>query len=636
MTQRFDLARRDAGQRRALCILRPAAAALAVVAGIWLAWSGPGAGAGGKTGPPLLPGQCALQGPGGSIKDLGALVGTFFQYTAPPGVDAVTGAVVRQANPNFYLDMQNDSTSAVTDPTITISSGYTPSVFDGSLPTSTLPSSCSLPTLPTGDGMDLPWSFLTAYGVQDPYTLGYDSSRTVTPDWVPVGGGDVRVQFAVTPTDPRFADGAAITVDLPEVSSYPGSAVRLVSLTAPSNLDQGETVTLSTTGWNLQGALLTKTYVFTATLWVAGPSDVASTGDAFITVFSNVATTPTGCLGACRPAGCLGACPTAGPSVTIPIPLLDGPVPGSGAITFSVAETDHTWTVGQQLSDGVNYGTLPQVSCTPGRIVGLPPGLGSGVTGAVRGNVTVGAGGSYYLDGGTVQGNVTVDRGATFVATGGSVDGNLTVATGASVVADEALVRGNVTSSGAAVSMAASTLDGNLTVARGELLADGNSIGGNLTATGAGWLALCGGSVGGNLTLSGTTVAPPAALSSSTPPSNFVCSASVAGNLDITGSTAAAPFEVGGGADCGNGLRVGGNLVVTANAAPVTVGGAPSSTNATRSDVVRGNITVTANTGGGTLTADDAGGNISLSGNHPGIVGSGNVAGGLDTGNRTA
>lgn len=332
--------------------LRPAACALIVAACMCLSWSAGGAGASSTSGQ-VPPAVCALEPPGGPVSDLAALVGTSFRYTVPSGVDAVTGDVTHEGSPHFYPHVQNASSSAVTDPTITFASGYSPSVFDGGLPTTTLPSSCSLPTLPAGEGMGISPPTLTAYAVQDPYTLGFNSSRTVTPDSVPAGGGNVQVQIAVTPTSPRFAHGAAITVALPETSW--GVGVSVVALTGPANLNQGETLSTSASpaGWNLQGALLTKTYTFMATLAVAAPSDAINAGFASVTVFSNVGTTPTGCSGACS---------TPGPSVTIPIPMLDGPVPGSGSVTFSVAQTNHSWSVGQQLSEYATYGALPQAT----------------------------------------------------------------------------------------------------------------------------------------------------------------------------------------------------------------------------------------------------------------------------------
>jgi hypothetical protein len=51
---------------------------------------------------------------------------------------------------------------------------------------------------------------------------------------------------------------------------------------------------------------------------------------------------------------------SAGPSVTITDLTLDGSIPGSGAVTFSISETDHFWESTQQPTHLVLYeGTIP-------------------------------------------------------------------------------------------------------------------------------------------------------------------------------------------------------------------------------------------------------------------------------------
>jgi hypothetical protein len=48
-------------------------------------------------------------------------------------------------------------------------------------------------------------------------------------------------------------------------------------------------------------------------------------------------------------------CGVTGPSVSVPEPLLDGSQPSSGAITFSIDQTDRTWMVFPQTQYDASY-----------------------------------------------------------------------------------------------------------------------------------------------------------------------------------------------------------------------------------------------------------------------------------------
>jgi len=322
-------------------------AGLAVFA-VVVAAMGTATGARADTVPPA---QCVTTSSGGLIPDLGAAVGSGFEYSVPEGVNSVSGSAVLQGNPTWDLALLNESTTTVTNPTITIAGGVDPAVFDGGLPTPTLPSSCGLPSLAPGDAMGMEPG-LVAYGLQQSYHLGFDSSRTVTPDWVPAGGGNVTVQLSITMTDPAIvAEEHVLTVDALQTNGPEGppQGISVVSTTDPANLNQGETIISPSPGsssWQLSGMQLNKTYVFTAVLHVDGPNFMAPVGTSDAQITTDVAKTPTGCSGACTGPG---------PSVSIPVPGLDGSTPGSGQITFSVDQTNHAWTHGQQLSFGVAY-----------------------------------------------------------------------------------------------------------------------------------------------------------------------------------------------------------------------------------------------------------------------------------------
>ena len=326
---------------------------------------------------PDSPTRCGLQPASlGRSADLVGFVGTNHQYQVPAGVNSVSGGSAVHGYPAWFpVAMDNFSSSAVSDPTITISGGVDPSVFDGTLPSPGLPSSCSQPGLSPGQELQLlpgsgpspgqGSSFLTARGEQESFALGFDSTRSVTPSAVPVGGGDVTVQFAVTITDPRFAGGTngAPTIGV-NFQPNPGTAA-ILALHDPGNLDAGETVQdNSFNTWVLQNAQLDKTYVFTAVVQVANPLNGSWTGQAGPWTW-----VPNAQITVTEPG--TDTC-TAGPSVRVAEPDLDGSASGSGAITLSVADGSHTWCVGRQASWIADYpgGLFPDVSAQVNAAIG--------------------------------------------------------------------------------------------------------------------------------------------------------------------------------------------------------------------------------------------------------------------------
>ncbi len=195
-------------------------------------------------------------------------------------------------------------------------------------------------------------------------------------------------------------------------------------------------------------------------------------------------------------------------------------------------------------------------------------------------------------------------------------------------------------------------LSGNVQVGQGGTLNDeGAAIAGNLQATNAKWISvLGGGTIGGNLQVQGLSGAPAWG-------DNALCATTVKGNVIVQGSAAAAPVDIGNLGACAGlaPLKVGGNVQVQSDAAPVTVGGntivgnlqvqgdsakVTVSANTVQGNLqvlsnsaqvtviannAKGNIQVTSNTvGGGTLTGNVAGGSCQLQSNSPKIVGSGN------------
>ena len=267
------------------------------------------------------PSQCTIHyGPTGNNPGLGANIFSILKYDVPAGVSSVSGGATVPMYPTWNILFSNNSAATVTDPTITISSGLNPSVFNGQLPTPTLPSSCSQPSLdPTGT-MNLGFA---APGSVQGGSLGYDSSAVAIPNVVPAAGGEVTERFTVTLTDPRFAGGNIFL-------STGNGDVSPLSQTIPQNLNQGENVSIDGNEWNLSNAQLDKPYVFTALVEVgtagAAPAPYVFSPTGFIQV---------GSAETCAPCGVQST----GSSVTVPDASLDG------EFDLSVNQGAQLWTV---------------------------------------------------------------------------------------------------------------------------------------------------------------------------------------------------------------------------------------------------------------------------------------------------
>lgn len=285
------------------------------------------------------PSQCTIHyGPTGGNPGLGANIFSFLKYDVPAGVSTVSGSATVPLYPRWNILFTNNSSATVTDPTITISSGLDPSVFNGQLPTPTLPSSCSQPSLdPTGT-MNLGFA---APGSVHGGSLGFDSSAIAIPSVVPAAGGEVTEQFTVTVTDPGLA-GSNVFI------STGNGDVSVISQTVPQNLDQGESVSADGNEWNLSNAQLDKPYVFTALVQTSPDPDPAPYVFA-ANGFIQVAT--------CAHCGSSSS----GSSVTIPDANLDG------AFNLSVDQGSQRWTVFHEQAFEVTYpDTHTPLSCKNG------------------------------------------------------------------------------------------------------------------------------------------------------------------------------------------------------------------------------------------------------------------------------
>ena len=305
---------------------------------------------------PVPPARCQLFAAGGTppTPQMNVNWVSRFHYVVPAGQESVAGSASVSGHPGWAPFIDNDTGTSVTNPTVTLSSGLDPSVFDGQLPTAGFPSSCSLPSLANGQEMQI-FPGLEAPGVHISSNLGYDSSRSVTPSEVPVGGGDVTATFSVTLTDARFAAGGYVFLGVQN-----GGPVTITQMLPPTNLGDGESVSVSGNQFNLANAQLGKTYLFTAKLHVSNPPFDGQVEGPW--TFEPGASIFGSSVGG---GGCV-ICGVAGPSVTITDPSLDGATPGSGSVTFSIGESDRTWFVNRSTQYVTSYqqGLFPDLVAT--------------------------------------------------------------------------------------------------------------------------------------------------------------------------------------------------------------------------------------------------------------------------------
>jgi IPT/TIG domain-containing protein len=303
--------------------------------------------------PLAIPGPASAQ-----TSDLQGLEVAAENVFIPTTVGSVSAGTVQAGFRTWYSFLWNRSQTTVTNATISVMSGYAPSLFDNvsSFPYSSTDPSPLPPDQPYAAGNLWPKYTLPQNMIHVNYSLGFDSSRTVSPAVIPVGGTQQTLTIKVTPADSRYLTTANgfVAFNIIFRSNVPG--VTVVSTTNPGNLDQGEQLYTppNTPGlfqWQLVMPQLNKTYTFAAVLNVPNATGAPFTylpevqigGERQTTVADNVS----------------------GPAVTVTDPTLDGATAGSGAVTFSVAETSHTWTSTHSDTWGMFYqGTEPAASVT--------------------------------------------------------------------------------------------------------------------------------------------------------------------------------------------------------------------------------------------------------------------------------
>jgi hypothetical protein len=286
--------------------------------------------------------------------NLGALEVADYVTIVPQDVISMQAATLQKGFMDWLSMITNYSQTPVTNATASVTSGYDPSFFRW--PVASFPFTESVDSI-AGGGSQIMGKLLHESSTFPPvyYSLGYDSTKTVSPIMIPVGGTQQTVTITVTPVDSRYAsEGDSFVVTIKSNIS----GVTVVSTTDPTNLDQGQQVNDVVPGddpnyglfqWHLDSFFpfqLNKQYTFTAVLNVPNQSGAPVEFLPEVRIDGIVSTL------VCE------AC--AGPTTVVPDATLDGPVPGIGAVTFSVAETNYTWSSQHSDTYGIIYdGTSP-------------------------------------------------------------------------------------------------------------------------------------------------------------------------------------------------------------------------------------------------------------------------------------
>jgi hypothetical protein len=294
--------------------------------------------------PLAIPGPASAQQP---ITDLAALEVAADSVNLPATATSIQATTIQNGFRLWYSFIGNSSQATVTDPTVSITSGWDHSLFDSvtSFPVTGTTSSL-------GPGQSWPGPSLNPASEQNPgalsakYTLGYDSTRTVNRPVIPPRGAKQTVTITLTPQDARYGPAPNPDVSFNIIIYSPLPGVTVASTTNPDNL-QIVASSAGTFQWRLGAPILGKTYTVTATLNVPNPF-----GRPFVY-------RPVVQIGGERQTTVCASC--AGSTVTVNDPTLDGNVLGSGAMTFSVAETSHTWQSRHSDTFAVVYDGTAQV-----------------------------------------------------------------------------------------------------------------------------------------------------------------------------------------------------------------------------------------------------------------------------------
>ena len=265
----------------------------------------------------LVAGPDAEAGPIGSLN---VQDGHVLIAEVGPGVDAVPASQTLNGVWSWFFVI-DDLSVPVTNPTVTVDSGYPVSAFPGGLAGATsFPVSLSQAGLIPGESFFPNANFVSNIPVT--MSPGFDSSRSVSPRTIPVGGGHQQLTITITPRTTLGGYKVAI------YNSVPGVSVSQVS--GPVN-------------WNDLQAGTTYTIVYD--LAVPNPFGVPFSYEPNVHVNGGVSSTRDCCIG-----------PTN--AISFPDPTLDGGTPGRGHVTYSVEQTVDSWSIDNATFLEVSYGGL--------------------------------------------------------------------------------------------------------------------------------------------------------------------------------------------------------------------------------------------------------------------------------------
>ena len=536
--------------------------------------------------PLAIPGPASAQQPVDT--DLTALEVINDNASLPADATSAQAGTTQSGTKAWDFFLVNNSQASVTNPTITINSGWGPSLFPG---VSSFPVTASQASLAPGaaPGDSFHPSALRS-DIPVDFTLGYDSTRTVSPGVIPVGGAQQTLTVTVTPIDPRYQSGGTpgspfglfhVIID----SQVQG--VSVVSTTGPGNLNDGEQLASgpgpqgTLFAWTLGKTQTNKTYTFTAVL------NIPNTTGAPFTYTPGVGIDGEGRTFLCP--ACLGS------AVTVADATLDGNVPGSGHATFSVADTSHMWTSSRGDSFNVYYQGTTQTSAiavTTTSLPGATPGSAYSTTLAATGGTTpytwsVSSGAlppglSLNASTGVISGTPVLA--GTFGFTVQAADSsspqmtataNLSITVGGCATTITGTHNGPLTIGSGVTCLNQATVTGPVKITAGAVVSiTGSALRGPLSATGPASLAVC-----------GSTISGPASVSN-------------AAGLVLLGGTSGSP--------CGKDA-IGGPVTLAGNTGGVVLAG----------NTISGPASITANSGGALVAANTIGGPLSCSRNNP-------------------
>jgi hypothetical protein len=282
----------------------------------------------------------------------------------PAGIDSTASSEVLDGLRVWHFNIDDQYPVATTNATISVQSGYPASSFGGPLLVST-------PVL-NHSGQSLDLDLISTIPVS--FSPGFDSTRSMDPAVIPVGGGQQSVQVTYTATNAANCGpngclfGGGLTTGL-------GGGGAIGKVTGPSNLNQQGNFIQNPgpagVNWTFAG-VLGKTYTVTVTLNLPDLGHAYSYKPSVWVLLGGFA--PQGC----GPNGGDKCTTSPTKSLTLADATLDGGTPGAGKVTFS-SDQPFLWDAGTppRQASIVQYSELqsvyPPASPTPAATLAPTP-----------------------------------------------------------------------------------------------------------------------------------------------------------------------------------------------------------------------------------------------------------------------